>query len=165
MYNVVPVIVEESKTIYYLSPNDLSIKKDDFVIFELDNTLHYGKVIKNIYKEKKENLILPLNKIVRKVNAVDRKQIAENKKNAEKALEDAKKISKKLNLNMNFIDSYFTFDKSQLIFSFFIDISPSFPLRLLFRENMSLLPSSRTCRSLPQFPQRKVPRKFGAYTH
>lgn len=121
MYKVVPVIIEETKNIYYLSPDDLNLKVNDYVIFNDVNGLQYGRVIKNIYEEKEDNLNLPLNKVIRVMTEDDFNQIQENKKIAVHALVDAKKISKKLNLDMNFVDSYFTFDKNQLIFSFLSD--------------------------------------------
>ncbi len=121
MYKVVPVIIEETKNIYYLSPDDLDLKVNDYVIFNDGNGLQYGRVIKNIYEEKKDNLNLPLNKVIKVMTEDDFSQIKENKEIAARALMDAKKISKKLKLDMNFVDSYFTFDKNQLIFSFLSD--------------------------------------------
>ena len=58
---------------------------------------------------------------MRKATDEDLKQYDENFKNAEKALAEAKKISKDLNLDMNFLDAFYNLDKSQLLFSFLSD--------------------------------------------
>ena len=58
---------------------------------------------------------------MRKATDEDLKQYDENFKNAEKALAEAKKISKDLNLDMNFLDAFYNLDKSQLLFSFLAD--------------------------------------------
>ena len=44
MIEVVVVCVEETKNIYYLSPNSLSLKKGDFVIFEDENKKILGEI-------------------------------------------------------------------------------------------------------------------------
>ena len=79
-------------------------------------------LLKKIYiKKKKDNLVLPLDKVVRKATEEDLKQFNENIKCATKALEDAKKFSKDLKLNMNFLEAFYNLDKSQLLFSFLAD--------------------------------------------
>ena len=107
MSEVVCVRVEELDTIFYLSPNDLSLIRGDIVIFEVDDTLLYGKVCKEKYSEKNKNLVLPLNKVLRIANKNDLKQIKKNNDVAINALAEAKKISASLDLNMNFISSYY----------------------------------------------------------
>ena len=121
MIDVVVVSVSESMNIYYLSPNMLKIKKGDNVIFEDENGLLYGKVIKDIYSEDKKNLVLPLKKVIRTVSEYDKDTIDNNKKIAQNALKDAKKYSSQLELNMNFVDSFLNFDGSQLFLSFISD--------------------------------------------
>ena len=121
MIEVVVVSVSESMNIYYLSPNMLKLKKGDLVVFEDDNGLLYGKVIKDIYSEDKKNLVLPLKKVNRIVTEYDLETIESNKKIASNALKDAKKYSASLDLNMNFVDSFLNFDGSQLFLSFISD--------------------------------------------
>ena len=118
MSEVVCVRVEELDTIFYLSPNDLSLIRGDLVIFEVDGTLLCGKVCKEKYSEKNKNLVLPLNKVLRIANKNDLKQIKKNNDVAINALAEAKKISASLDLDMNFISSYYYFDQSQLLFFF-----------------------------------------------
>ena len=121
MIDVVVVSCDETKGIFYLSPNSLELKKGDYVIFETENGLLTGHICKEIYKEKEKNLVLPLFKVQRILNKNDIKQYEQNKIEALEALEYAKKINKKLELNMNFIDAYYYFDRSQLLFYFLAD--------------------------------------------
>ena len=118
MFDVVVVSVEDNKNLYYLSPNELDLSLNDKVVFEDDNGLLLGRVCKNIYKEKKDNLVLPLEKVIRVATKDDINRYNSNKDKSNKALSDAKSISKELNLEMNFIDAYFYLDNSQLVFSF-----------------------------------------------
>ncbi|MBP5678489.1 MAG: stage 0 sporulation protein [Bacilli bacterium] len=118
MIDVVVVLVEDTKNIYYLSPNSLTLKKGEEVIFENENGLLNGIVIKETYSEKKANLVLPLKKVLRVACETDKKTISKNRNLALKALEDAKKYSNTLELNMNFVDSYLNFDGSQILLSF-----------------------------------------------
>ncbi len=118
MVDVVVVSVEEAKNIYYLSPNSLELKKGDKVVFENDNGILVGTVVKEVYSEKKKNLVMPLSKVIRLVTKDDLKTIDNNREKSEKALKDAKRMSKELKLDMNFVDAYFYLDGSQLILSF-----------------------------------------------
>jgi len=121
MIDVIAVSVDDLKKVYVLSPNDIKVSLNDKVVFEDDNGLLIGRVCRSIYQEKKSNLDLPLSKIVRVATSDDLKKYNQNAEKAEKALVDAKKISKELNLEMNFIDSFFYLDNSQLIFNFLSD--------------------------------------------
>lgn len=118
MIEVVVVKSLQTNSIYYLAPNSLDLKKEDDVVFETDNGLLLGKVCKEIYQEKKKNLVLPLSKVLRKAEKKDYDQFKKNIKETEKALVEARKISKELELEMNFVDAYYNLDKSQLVFLF-----------------------------------------------
>ncbi|MBQ6323304.1 MAG: stage 0 sporulation protein [Bacilli bacterium] len=118
---VVVISDEKTNNIYYLSPNGLTPKKNDLVVFDSDNGLLIGRVCKEIYEEKAENLDLPLNKIIRMASDKDLETENKNQKAAIKALNDAKKISKSLDLEMNFIDAFYSLDCSQLVFLFLSD--------------------------------------------
>ena len=121
MVEVVVAIVPETKIVYYLSPNSLELKIGDNIIFETDNGLFSGCILKEKYEEKEENLVLPLFNVSRIVEDEDKKKIEKNRIISEKSLRDAKKISRDLDLDMSFIYSYMNFDNSQLILSFLSD--------------------------------------------
>lgn len=121
MIDVVAVCFDNTKLIAYLAPGENVFKVSDKVVVSTENGFQLATVKKNTYKEKKENLVLPLDKVVRVATDEDLHQFNENVKNAEKALADAKKFSKELGLEMNFLDASYNLDKSQLLFSFLAD--------------------------------------------
>ena len=94
---------------------------NDLVLFNTDSGKMIGKVIKEEYPEKKENLIMPLFSILSLASNEDVKKYEDSKVKASKALYDAKEISAKLNLEMSFVDAYYNFDNSQLYLSFIAD--------------------------------------------
>ena len=118
MKDVVVVSSLETNNIYYLTPNSLELKKGDIVVFETENGPLLGTVCKETYKEKKENLVLPLSKVLRIADKKDHDKYKKNMEESDKALVEAKKISKSLELDMNFVDAYYNLDKSQLVFLF-----------------------------------------------
>ena len=121
MFDVVVVSFNNSKSLDYLLHGDLILKRGNIVVVDTDNGLQLAVVKKESYKEKKENLVFPLKSVLRLATDEDLNQDTENKKNAEKALFDARKISKELNLQMNFIEACYNLDKSQLLFYFLAD--------------------------------------------
>ena len=121
MIDVIVVCDDKTKNIYYLSSNSVTCKKGDFVIFDSDNGLLLGRVVNGNYLEKSENLILPLCKVLRIASKEDLKKYKKNDIDAQEALIEAKKIENKLKLGMNFIDAYYYFDRSQLVFMFLSD--------------------------------------------
>ncbi len=121
MYDVVVVSFLNSKAIDYLLYGDLVLKRDNLVVVETDNGLQLAVVKKEGYKEKKENLVLPLKSVLRIATDADLKQDSINKENAEKALLDARRFSKELSLEMNFIEAFYSLDRAQLLFYFLAD--------------------------------------------
>ena len=156
MVDVVVVSSETTKNLYYLSPGDIDLKVGDNVVFETDNGLLVGSVRKEKYQENNKNLAMPLFKVLRLVNKEDKKTLKDNNIIAEKALADAKKISSLLNLNMNFVDAYYYFDRSQLVFSFLAED------RVDFRELAKKLASKYKTRiELRQVGVRDKAKKIG----
>ena len=156
MVDVVVVSSEVTKNLYYLSPGDIDLKVGDNVVFETDNGLLVGSVRKEKYQENNKNLAMPLFKVLRLVNKEDKKTLKDNNIIAEKALADAKKVSSSLNLNMNFVDAYYYFDRSQLVFSFLAED------RVDFRELAKKLASKYKTRiELRQVGVRDKAKKIG----
>lgn len=121
MINVVVVKNLVDFNIYYLSQGNSKYKMNDLVLFNTDSGKMIGKVIREEYPEKKENLIMPLFSILSLASSEDVKRYDDSKVKASKALYDAKEISAKLNLEMSFVDAYYNFDNSQLYLSFIAD--------------------------------------------
>ena len=156
MLDVVVVRLNSSNFVYYLSPNSLELKKNDLVVFDTDNGFQIGTVVKETYQEKEENLDLPLQKIDRKATDKDIKDYEDNMKINEEALVDAKRFSKELNLDMNFVDAYYNLDRSQLVFTFLSDN------RVDFRELAKKLAQKyRTRIELRQIGVRDKAKKIG----
>lgn len=156
MLDVVVVRLNSSNFVYYLSPNLLELKKNDLVVIDTDNGLQIGTVVKANYKEKEENLDLSLQKVERVATDKDIADYEANMKVNEEALTDAKKFSKELNLDMNFVDAYYNLDKSQLVFTFLSDN------RVDFRELAKKLAQKyRTRIELRQIGVRDKAKKIG----
>ena len=156
MVDVVTVSIDETKNIYYLSPNSFSLNLNDRVIFETDNGLFSGRVIKANYVENENNLVLPLNKVIRLCEDSDVDILKKNSIISEKAFKDAKKLSNELGLDMNFIDSFLNFDGTQLMLSFLADN------RVDFRELAKKLAQKyKTIIELRQIGVRDKSKKIG----
>ena len=150
------VVVDFNQSKFYLSPNGLELEVGDSVIFDLDGSLMFGSVCREVYQEKKNNLVLPLSKVIRIATKEDEKKNKKNIDLAAKALMDAKKMSKQLELDMNFVDSYYYFDHSQLVFSFLAES------RIDFRELAKKLASKYKTRiELRQIGVRDKAKKIG----
>ena len=121
MYEVVGIKFDSANRLYYFETNSLDLNKGDKVVVETEKGIQFGTVSteKKIIEEK--DISTPLKKVLRIATKEDIKQSKSNDELSKKALEDAKKISKKLELNMNFIGAYFTLDKNQLIYNFVAD--------------------------------------------
>lgn len=115
------VAVSFNNTIDYVSCSDLNLKRGNFVIIECDSGVQMARAINDSYKEKEENLALPLKGVLRIATEDDLKKADGNQKIADKALLDARKFSADLLLNMNFIGAFYNFDRSQLLFYFLAD--------------------------------------------
>ena len=121
MYDVVGIKFESANRLYYFDINSLKVEKNIGVVVETEKGLQFGTVSTDVKKINDSDIGLPLKKIIRIATNDDIQQNNNNKQLANKALEDAKKISKKLDLKMNFIGAYFTLDKNQLIYNFVAD--------------------------------------------
>lgn len=121
MQKVVQVMFPITKSFVYFDSSEFDLVINDLVIVETESGFDSGIVKKASYLEKEENLPDSIKKVVRKASDDDRAILFENDEKAKKALEIAKKYSKELDLNMNFVDCYYTFDKNQLVFSFVAD--------------------------------------------
>ena len=126
MNNVVAVNFKENGKLYFFRGNNLIIKDNDFVIVDTDRGLQVGKVVvSNIIN--KEN-VSDMKSVIRLATQKDLMIYNNNLKDAMEALNMAKKIAVKYNLNMNLIEANYTFERNQLLFFFLSD------QRIDFRE-------------------------------
>lgn len=121
MFDVISISFKENGRVYYFSPQDLELKKNIKVIVETERGIQYGTTTTNIIKVKKENLNLPLKNVIRVATGEDEKINQKNIEDAKRAFDECKGLIEKHQLEMNLIDSSFTFDRNQLIFHFTSD--------------------------------------------
>lgn len=110
-----------SKSFLYADVNNIECKLGDVVIIKGESGIDSAVVKKEPYLESEDNLPTDSYSVIRVATPEDLKQINDNNEKSIKALDIAKKYSKELGLDMNFVDCFYTFDKSQLIFSFVAD--------------------------------------------
>lgn len=109
---------------YIFYDNNLTLNINDYVIVETERGLQFGKVIKINGESFEEDHALV-------VKAATDKDIIQNEKNireASGAVLKAQELANELNLEMKFIDAFYTFDQRQLVFHFLADS------RIDFRE-------------------------------
>lgn len=111
---------KENGKIYYFDTNGYNINKNDNIIVETERGLQFAKAI-NIKIVDEKMVINRLKAVVRIADKSDYEIYKKNEKDALSALNKAKKIAEKLNLNMKFVDSSFTFDRNQLLLYFLSD--------------------------------------------
>lgn len=118
MLEVIAVKFDNGNRIYYFDPRNKKFSLNDFVVVETDKGMQIARVCLENKNMKKENLYLPLKKVVRKADDEDKKQYEENIRDSEKALIKAKKLVDELSLNMKIFEANYTFERNQLVFSF-----------------------------------------------
>jgi len=119
MKNVYGVnILNINKTIYYTS--DVLFHIGDYVIVLVNKNLQLGE-IKKENVQVKDDIIDNFDVIIKKATEQDMERFNKNQKDAKQALIVDKKISKQLILSMKFLNDYFSFDRSQLLFNFVAD--------------------------------------------
>ena len=121
MIEVIGVTFKKGGKLYYFSPNGKKIKKGINVIVTTERGMQFGTVeISNTEIDEKvlRGPLAPINRIASKR---DFDKHLENIKLAKKALSECKKMVEKENLNMMILESNYTFDRSQLLFTFLAD--------------------------------------------
>lgn len=126
MNNICGVRFKENGKIYFFNARDFEVGENDFVIVETEKGLQIAKVLMTKIINKSSNS--EIKDIIRVASNKDISIYKKNQKDALQALDQAKKIAKKLELNMNLIEANYTFDRKQLVFFFLADS------RIDFRE-------------------------------
>lgn len=117
MINIYGVNFKSDGKVYYFKSEEQNIPINVTVIVETEKGLQFGKIVSkinepiNIDEDK-------LKDIIRISTKEDYNQYLRNLKDAKESIEFANKAIKELDLNMNIIDSSFTFDRKQLLISF-----------------------------------------------
>ena len=115
------VTFSDSKKIYYFDVLNIDLSKNDYVIAKTERGEQFGVVVTDVMDIDESKLSFPLKEIVRIATDKDVAVNANNEKDADKALKDARDIVANLDLDMKILSSSFTFDRKQLMFNFMAD--------------------------------------------
>lgn len=121
MNNIVGITFNDSDKIEYFFTDIENLKVKTTVIIADDDIKKFGTVATEIHPIDKKNLKRELGKVIRIASKKDYYQNIENIKEQKNALKKCKQLVSKYNLDMNVIDATYTFDKDQLIFSFYAE--------------------------------------------
>lgn len=133
--NLVQVKFDSNNQTVLCSNNKLNLKNNLTVIVDTEsNGLMFGKVISFVNIDNVDDI--DLSKIVRISTKKDYLQYLSNVKDSEKAVIKCKEMVSSYNLNMNILDGFYNFDRSQLMFKFVADERVDF--RKLARDLGSL---------------------------
>ncbi|MDD3044901.1 MAG: regulatory iron-sulfur-containing complex subunit RicT [Candidatus Delongbacteria bacterium] len=141
---------------YFLNPKAIPLKVGEYIIVEYEEGEDMGIVSGITVKQlKRENIDIAGN-IIRKSNQIDIRRLEENRKIEDGILVNARKQSKKLSLEMKFIDIEYKFDRKKLVFYFTADG------RVDFRELVKVFASEYKTRiELRQIGVRDEAQKIG----
>ena len=103
---------------YFLSLEDVELKKDDKVIVATSRGLQYGEVLCEAKKYDAKDVPMDVFSIKRLANEEDKIQNFANIEDAKIAKDKAVELVKELSLDMKIMDAYYTFDRNQLLFTF-----------------------------------------------
>ncbi|WIV12315.1 stage 0 sporulation family protein [Proteiniborus sp. MB09-C3] len=121
MVTVVGVRFKKAGKIYYFDPDNIDIKKDDYVIVETARGIEFGQAVVGIKEISEEEIVPPLKKVLRVATEED---IVINEENVRKEKEAFETCLRKIechNLDMKLIDVEYTFDNNKVIFYFTAD--------------------------------------------
>lgn len=121
MIEVVGVTLKKNSKVYYFSPNGLKIKKGINVIVRTERGLQFGTIEIENTEIESSKIKTSLSEVVRIASKKDYEKHIKNIEASKKALKNCKELVEKYKLNMMILDANYTFDRSQLLFTFLAD--------------------------------------------
>ncbi|WP_368489457.1 stage 0 sporulation family protein [Clostridium sp. BJN0013] len=121
MVTVVGVRFKKAGKIYYFSPDNLSIKKDDNIIVETARGIEFGRCVINPKAIDESDIVSPLKNVLRIATEEDIKKHNGNKKKESEAFKVCIEKIQQHDLKMKLIDVEYTFDNNKVIFYFTAD--------------------------------------------
>ncbi|NLK95591.1 MAG: stage 0 sporulation family protein [Clostridiales bacterium] len=121
MVNIVGIRFKRAGKIYYFDPNNLDIKKDDYLIVETARGIEFGECVIGIKEVNEENIVAPLKPVIRIADKNDIEKHKENKGKEQEAFDICLKKIEEHKLQMKLIDVEYTFDNNKVIFYFTAD--------------------------------------------
>ena len=134
MINYYGISFKNDGKVYYFKAEEITCPINVTVIVETEKGLQFGKVVSKVDDIKgidKESI----KDVIRIASKDDYKQYQKNLKDAKESIDFINECINDLDLNMNVIDSSFTFDRKQLLVNFISDE------RVDFRELAKMLAS------------------------
>lgn len=118
MLEVIGIRFKKTGKVYYFDPGNHKINIEDYAIVETARGLEFGQAVIVNKSVNEEDVVLPLKKVVRVATEKDKKNVAENKELAKKALNLCIEKITKHKLDMNLVDVEYTFDRNKVVFYF-----------------------------------------------
>jgi cell fate regulator YaaT (PSP1 superfamily) len=118
MPEVVGVRFKKAGKVYYFDPVGHELTQEDAVIVETARGVEYGQIVVGPKNVPEEELVLPLKKVLRKATKDDQRQVEENRKKEEKALDICQQKILTHGLPMKLVGVEYTFDSGKIIFYF-----------------------------------------------
>jgi len=121
MVTVVGVRFKKAGKIYYFDPDDINVRKFDFVVVGTARGIEFGHVVVGPKEIKEEEIVSPLKTVLRIATDEDFDINRENKRKAKEAIEICTKKVEEHELKMRLVDVEYTFDNNKVIFYFTAD--------------------------------------------
>lgn len=116
--NVVGVIFKKYGKKYYFDCHNLKLKKNITVIVETERGLQFGSVVTDIIEMEKEKIHFPLKRVIRISTKKDYTDHLNNIKDEKQAFDKCNELIKKYNLDMKLVEVSYTFERTQMFFTF-----------------------------------------------
>lgn len=118
---VVGVTFRRVGKVYYFDPEELTLHEGDFVIAETARGVEFGEVALEPREVSDDQLVAPLKKVIRIANGEDLDREATNREREKHAYEVCERKIAQHELPMKLLDAEYSFDGSQVTFSFSAD--------------------------------------------
>ena len=121
MTRVIGVRFRTAGKVYFFSPGEFEIKKNDNVIVETARGVEFGRVVSDIMDVEDEKIVQPLKTIIRIATEADVERENANHEKGRDAFKVCLEKIKKHGLEMKLINAEYTFDNNKLLFYFTAD--------------------------------------------
>ncbi|WML36489.1 stage 0 sporulation family protein [Clostridium sp. OS1-26] len=143
MVTVVGVRFKKAGKIYYFSPDELDVKKNNYVIVETARGVEFGECVIAPKQIGEDEIVSPLKSVIRIATQEDIDRHSENKQKEEEAFNVCLEKIQQHDLKMKLIDVEYTFDNNKVIFYFTADGRVDFrelvkDLAAIFRTRIEL---------------------------
>jgi cell fate regulator YaaT (PSP1 superfamily) len=116
--NVVGVCYKKYGKKYYFNARNLNLKKNLTVIVETERGLQFGTVVTDIIKMDPKKINFQLKPVIRISTKKDYTNHLNNVRDAKKAFQKCNELIKKYELDMKLVEVNYTFERTQLFFTF-----------------------------------------------